>query len=532
MKILFRFLDPRRGLATAIGWLAALLSLAIALAVVWIDNDARDQLLAVRDSALVSAAESMAAEVDTALGVRLAALDELRGAATPSPGVAGTASAVSGASGDDLDALRPELGALVGRARERSKLDRRMRVVLLGNFEQVMVDSRAPDLAAALGVAPGGSGHAAPMPVLSSDEVVLQRPDIGRRQLAVKPRIDQRPALRRLGLHLILMQPVGGSLWQGSEVRLKIAWITLALSVVAALIGIAFARGLTRRLTRLTAAVKRVGTDPNERLNAPAGQDEVSALGQAFSMLLDSLRHERDARNTLTAELEERVKARTREVELLAADNRYAAVVRERLRLARDLHDTLAHSMMAMLAEIRTLRKLYARDPAALAPELERAERVAHDGLKEARDAIGQMRLDPVRDLGLGPALASAVNRFADRTGVEVRYTSDRHAASFADSRAEAIFRIAEEALHNVERHAHASQVDVSLLDGADGAIELSIDDDGVGFDPAAPQARRYGLLGIREQAQLIDAELSLTSEVHRGTSLRLRLRVEPESYS
>src|SRR5207302_9172429 len=125
------------------------------------------------------------------------------------------------------------------------------------------------------------------------------------------------------------------------------------------------------------------------RLDPPAGQEQVAARGHAFSVLLDSLSRERDALNKLTEELEQRVQARTREVERLAADSRYAAVVRERLRLARDLHDTLAHSMMALLAEIRTLRKLHAHEPAALAAELERAEQVARDGLNEARAAIG-----------------------------------------------------------------------------------------------------------------------------------------------
>ena len=501
MSTLAQLLDPRRSLATAVGWLTALLSLAIAVAMVWVSNAARDHLLAGRDAALVNAAEAMAAELDTALGARLQA------------------------SRDGLSTLRPELAAIVGQARDRVQLDRRFRALLVDEEQRVLVDSRASRSSSA----PSASEDAAATPVLTHGEAVLQRLDTGQRQVAVQARTDQRPALRRLGLQLMLVRPSEETLWQGGEMQRQIAWMTLGVSLVAALVGIAFARRLTRRLTRLTAAVRRVGTNPGERLDPPAGQDEVSALGHAFGTLLDSLRHERDALNTLTAELEQRVQARTREVERLAADSRYAAVVRERLRLARDLHDTLAHSMMAMLAEIRTLRMLHAHDPNALAAELERAERVAHDGLNEARDAIGQMRLNAVRDLGLGPALGSAVGRFADRTGVAVSYASDPCAASFADSRAEVVFRIAEEALRNIDRHAHASHVGVTLRDGDDATIELTIEDDGVGFDPASLHPGHYGLVGIREQAQLMDAELSLTSAARRGTTLRLRLRVGPE---
>jgi signal transduction histidine kinase len=201
------------------------------------------------------------------------------------------------------------------------------------------------------------------------------------------------------------------------------------------------------------------------------------------------------------------VRARTREVERLAADSRYAAVVRERLRLARDLHDTLAHSMMEMLVEVRTLRMLHAHDAERLAGELERAEAVARDGLKEAREAVSQMRLNAVRDLGLGAALSSAVARLAERTGLDVRYEADPQAGSFADPRAETVFRIAEEALRNIDRHAHAAHVEVTLKDAGDGAIELVITDDGVGFDPEAGHPGHFGVTGIREQAQLIGAE-------------------------
>jgi signal transduction histidine kinase len=134
--------------------------------------------------------------------------------------------------------------------------------------------------------------------------------------------------------------------------------------------------------------------------------------------VLDDLRSERSELLALSGELERRVAVRTREVVRLAEESRYAAIVRERLKIARDLHDTLAHSMMAMLSEVRLLRKLQAHDPESLPDELARAEEVAHDGLNEARTAIAQMRLNGVRDTGLGPALAKAFDRFIDRTGL------------------------------------------------------------------------------------------------------------------
>ena len=96
----------------------------------------------------------------------------------------------------------------------------------------------------------------------------------------------------------------------------------------------------------------------------PPGLDEVSQLGAAFAGILDDLRQERRELQSLSSELERRVTVRTLEVERFAEESRYSAIVRERLKIARDLHDTLAHSMMAMLSEIRFLRKLQAHDPA------------------------------------------------------------------------------------------------------------------------------------------------------------------------
>jgi signal transduction histidine kinase len=152
--------------------------------------------------------------------------------------------------------------------------------------------------------------------------------------------------------------------------------------------------------------------------------------------------------------------------------------------------------------------------------------------LNAARAAIGQMRLNAVRDIGLGPTLGNACSRLADRTGLEVRYIGDPRAASFADSRAEVVFRIAEEALRNIDAHAHASRVDVGLRDSDDSTVELTIEDNGVGFDPTLPHPGHYGLVGMQEQAQLIDAELSIESTPQRGTTLRLRLRVGPELHA
>ena len=488
----FRALDPRRSLATAVAWLAVALSLTIALALVAVGDYAANSMLAQRDALLKRFASQVAAELERAL--------------VSEPGAAGSAPRLPS---------QERLAALIDAVRERTKPDPSARILLLNERHGIVFERPSGSVQVLAPVLPG---------------VAVLPADNGHRTLVVTAPRDAAPALAALGVHVAVVQPAeerghGG----GGSLQEKLTAISILLSITAALVGAMFARRLTRRLGELTAQVRRVATQEADGIVEPEGRDEVAVLGRAFSRLLQAQRQEHDELDRLTQELEQRVQARTREVERLAADSRYAAVVRERLRLARDLHDTLAHSMMEMLVEVRTLRMLHAHDPQKLGAELERAEEVARQGIKEAREAVSQMRLNAVRDLGLGAALGSAVNRFAERTGLEVRFSADPQAATFADPRAETLFRIAEEVLRNVDRHAQASHVQVDLKDLDNGTIELDIADDGVGFDLATPHPGHYGLVGIHEQAQLIDADLELRSSPGAGTAVRLRLRVGPE---
>src|ERR1700722_6453375 len=330
------------------------------------------------------------------------------------------------------------------------------------------------------------------------------------------------------GWQVQLCEPNQRVYQRADSLALRILWVSLCLGAATALLGTWGARHLTRRLTHLTQSVAAVGRNEVSRIGVPEGRDEVAALAGAFAKILDDLQQERTELKSLSSELERRVAVRTREVERLAEESRYAAIVRERLKIARDLHDTLAHSMMAMLSEIRFLRKLHSRDPSAVAAELAHAEEVAHEGLKEARSAITQMRLNTVRETGLGPALSNLFDRFIDRTGLTGEFVSDLEAARFGGERAETLLRMTQEALRNVEQHARATRVLVRL-GAADGSrLELSIEDNGIGFDPRLHRPDHYGLVGLREQADLIGAELDIESQPGAGTRLTVSLRLSP----
>jgi signal transduction histidine kinase len=343
----------------------------------------------------------------------------------------------------------------------------------------------------------------------------------GRQVLVSRSPLSAGNEITGLGWQVQLSEPNERVYQRADALALRILWVSMCLGAATALLGILGARQLTARLKRLALSVASVGEDETSKIEIPRGADEVARLGEAFAKILGDLQQER-------SELERRVAVRTREVERLAEESRYAAIVRERLKIARDLHDTLAHSMMAMLSEIRFLRILHARDPAAVTDELARAEKVAHEGLEEARTAITQMRVAAVRETGLGPALASAFERFIDRTGLTGDFTADAEAARFGDDRAETILRMAQEALRNVERHAQSTRVLVRLRSVNHTHLELRIEDNGVGFDPHAVHAGHYGIVGLREQAELIGAELRIDSKPNQGTTLCVSLPLSP----
>src|ERR1700722_19155141 len=387
-------------------------------------------------------------------------------------------------------------------------LGKRWEGVALKEPPPIEPDSIEPDPAEP---GPIESGPAAEAPSKPSATPLFERLPDGAMVVVARAPMSVGSRHPRLGWQVQLSETREHVYQRANALAIRIVWISICLGTITALIGALGARHLTDRLRRLTRSAAAVGRNEMAQIEVPQGRDEVAQLAAAFAEILDALRQERTELLTLSGELERRVAVRTREVERLAEESRYAAVVRERLKIARDLHDTLAHSMMAMLSEVRLLRKLQVHDPDSLREELARAEEVAHDGLNEARTAIAQMRVNAVRDPGLGAALRTAFDRFVDRTALSGEFSADPEAAGFGDERAETLFRMAEEAMRNIERHAMATRAAVALRTIDASQLQLRIEDDGIGFDPAIPRQGHYGLVGLHEQAHLIGARLRST---------------------
>ncbi len=194
---------------------------------------------------------------------------------------------------------------------------------------------------------------------------------------------------------------------------------------------------------------------------------------------------------------------------------------RERNRLARELHDTLAHTLSGLAIQLEAINSLWATNLEHARALLGEALAGTRSGLRESRRAIQALRATPLAALGLVNALRELSQSAADRAGVTLRLDLPESIELSGRDAEQTIYRVAEEASANVVRHANASTLHVRL-DTSD-APTLTITDDGSGFDPTQVDgSSHFGLRGMRERAALAGGALAVQSTPGGGTTLRL----------
>jgi PAS domain S-box-containing protein len=202
-----------------------------------------------------------------------------------------------------------------------------------------------------------------------------------------------------------------------------------------------------------------------------------------------------------------------------------AAREQEKSRIARELHDELAQSLSAMRMDVAWLkRRGNDAHEAARDGKLAAMEALLGRTLAATRRIAADLRPLMLDDLGLVPAAQWLVENFRDRYAVDCHLTVAPPHLEIADPQATAVFRIMQEALENVGRHARATRVAVSL-EANDGCILLQVSDDGCGFELTNPRkANSFGLVGLRERAHLVDGQLTIESEPGLGTIIEVRI--------
>ncbi|MDQ1546893.1 MAG: hypothetical protein QOH69_1797 [Actinomycetota bacterium] len=231
------------------------------------------------------------------------------------------------------------------------------------------------------------------------------------------------------------------------------------------------------------------------------------ALGLWFSRVYDGIKERQALIDQLEAAQEQ-----------LTALSRDAGAASERERLAREIHDTIAQDLTGLvLTAQRGLRELKAGKTAAAEKQLELLEENARNALTETRALVASGAAVGVDGGGLGFALRRLAERFQRETGILVTVEADDAAALDRDGEV-VLLRCAQEALANVRKHSTAHAAALTLA-ARDGQVDLSITDDGSGFDPSAPSTG-FGLSGLRERLALVRGTLAITASPGGGTTL------------
>ncbi|HWI60855.1 MAG TPA: histidine kinase [Symbiobacteriaceae bacterium] len=210
---------------------------------------------------------------------------------------------------------------------------------------------------------------------------------------------------------------------------------------------------------------------------------------------------------------------------LLAEEAGRGAALEERAKLARDLHDTVNQQLFVLAMRAAAARKKLEKAGAApdLVPELALLEELSRQAHGEARKLILQLRPTTLEQQGLGPALAEYVKAAAGKEGWEMVDEIDLN-VRLDGKLGENLFRVAQEALNNVSKHARASKVRVTL-EQCDGNVTLQIRDDGEGFDPKSGiRPTAVGLCGMQERVEALRGTLRVKSARGQGTEVTVEV--------
>lgn len=315
--------------------------------------------------------------------------------------------------------------------------------------------------------------------------------------------------LERLGWAIIMEEPWEAVANPVIEIT-QIAPLVLVPLLIIALGALWFgARQIVRPLSEL------------ELKSAQMAQGDIAALEESVGGIAE-IRHlqgelVRMARNVQSAQrsLKEYIGAIT------------SAQEDERRRLARELHDSTLQSVIALKQRVQIAqRQVSDRKNLQVLREL---ESIADQTIEELRNTTRALRPIYLEDLGLVASLKMLANEFERNTGIPVSFSQKGEERRLGGDVELALYRISQEALRNVSRHAQASSVRMSI-DFSTPDVELSVEDDGIGFIPPESLSEfvsqgHFGLLGMRERAELVGASLEISSRMGQGTFVNVRVR-------
>jgi two-component system sensor histidine kinase UhpB len=275
--------------------------------------------------------------------------------------------------------------------------------------------------------------------------------------------------------------------------------VLLAALALVAVLNALLVRRVVLPLQALTELARRVDlANPGQRIPRAKPTSEAGELALTFNQMLTRLEQEQ--------------RESTRRV--------LAAHESERLRIAQELHDEVGQTLTAVLLQ---LSRVEARLPDDLSGELREAQEAARASLEDVRRIATELRPETLDDLGLASALAALSDGFGQRTGVRVNRTIQTDLPQLDGEVELVVYRVAQEGLTNVARHAESDAAELTLTSNAD-RLELTVRDYGRGL-PKGPALDGTGVRGMRERAELIGADLTI-GKPREGGGTELTLAV------
>lgn len=216
----------------------------------------------------------------------------------------------------------------------------------------------------------------------------------------------------------------------------------------------------------------------------------------------------------------------------LYEETRQIAVMEERNRMAREIHDTLAQGFSGIIMQLEAAEQALGEDMAAVERHISQAKSLARKSLAEARRSVWDLRPQALEQFPLPEALKQEVEKFAHSTGIDAEFGvigSKRNLPAEVEA---TLLRICQEALTNVRKHAKATKVDVRLVFD-EGEVELVVSDNGRGFEaevPSEDEVRKrgtFGLISMRERARSVGGHFEVLSETGKGTVVRVTVPLQ-----
>jgi signal transduction histidine kinase len=235
------------------------------------------------------------------------------------------------------------------------------------------------------------------------------------------------------------------------------------------------------------------------------------AVGFSISFLLTRLKRQQESLESANQQLAH-----------YASTLEHLATMQERNRLAREMHDTLAHTLSGLSVQLETIKAYWDVEPAAARSLLDKSLASARSGLEETRRALKALRASPLDDLGLAGALSALARDMAARANLTLDLSVAEKLPPLYPDIEQAIYRVGQEAITNVVNHAQAKNIAVKL-ELNEGKINLTVRDDGIGFNPEKSlKPGHFGLTGIKERAKIVGGELNILSQPGNGTTIQL----------